>query len=66
SGQFLLDSESRLKEAIQKMIASKSGTAKEKKEPSQNDGDSFFEEMEDSTESRDDTETRDDFFQDME
>jgi Cu(I)/Ag(I) efflux system membrane fusion protein/cobalt-zinc-cadmium efflux system membrane fusion protein len=74
SGQFLLDSESRLKEAIQKMIASKSGTAKEKTEPSQNDGDSFFEDMEDDTESgddffqdmKDDTEPKDDFFQDME
>ena len=74
SGQFLLDSESRLKEAIQKMIASKSGTAKEKKESSQRDGGSFFEDMENDTESgddffqdmEDDTASGDDFFHDME
>jgi RND family efflux transporter MFP subunit len=74
SGQFLLDSESRLKEAIQKMIASKSGGTKEKESPSRKDPDGFFEDMEEDTESgedffqdmEDDTESKDDFFQDME
>jgi RND family efflux transporter MFP subunit len=60
SGQFLPDSESRLKEAIQKMIASKSGGAKEKESASQKDPDGFFEDMEE------DTESGDDFFKDME
>ena len=50
SGQFLLDSESKLKEAIQKMIESKSADAEK------NDDDSFF----------DDMESDDDFFEDME
>ncbi len=50
SGQFLLDSESKLKEAIQKMMESKSAPAdKENK-------DAFF----------DDMETKDSFFKDME
>ena len=50
SGQFLLDSESKLREAIQKMIDSKSAPAdKENK-------DDFF----------DDMETKDSFFKDME
>ena len=39
SGQFLLDSESKLKEAIQKMIESKS-------EPDKKENDDFFEDME--------------------
>mgnify|MGYP006282023845 CR=1 FL=1 len=74
SGQFLLDSESRLKEAVQKMISARSGTAKEKKESSPDTNDGFFEDMEDGAESaddffqdmEDDTESGDDFFQDME
>lgn len=50
SGQFLLDSESKLKEAIQKMIESKSAP------PEKEVQDDFFEDME----------TNDDFFNDME
>lgn len=50
SGQFLLDSESTLKEAIQKMIESKSDPREKESE------DGFF----------DDMETSDDFFKDME
>ncbi len=50
SGQFLLDSESKLKEAIQKMMESKSVSGDEKND------DDFF----------DDMETQDDFFKDME
>lgn len=51
SGQFLLDSESKLKEAIQKMIKSKSAPVEKKTEE-----DNFFDEME----------SDDDFFKDME
>jgi membrane fusion protein, copper/silver efflux system len=51
SGQFLLDSESKLKEAIRKMIASKSAPVEKKAEE-----DRFFDEME----------SGDDFFKDME
>jgi RND family efflux transporter MFP subunit len=61
SGQFLLDSESRLKEAIQKMMAARSGAAEEKETASQKDQDGFFKDMEEDTESGDD-----DFFTDME
>ena len=50
SGQFLLDSESKLKEAIQKMIESKTASADK-----ENDDDFF-----------DDMESKDDFFKDME
>ncbi|SDU50529.1 efflux RND transporter periplasmic adaptor subunit [Desulfobacula phenolica] len=50
SGQFLLDSESKLKEAIQKMIESKSAPEKQEVQ------DDFFEDME----------NNDDFFKDME
>ena len=50
SGQFLLDSESKLKEAIQKMLDKKSTPSNEE------DKDDFF----------DDMETKDDFFKDME
>jgi Cu(I)/Ag(I) efflux system membrane fusion protein/cobalt-zinc-cadmium efflux system membrane fusion protein len=42
SGQFLLDSESKLKEAVQKMLEAKSGGPKPSKEPS----DDFFGDME--------------------
>lgn len=51
SGQFLLDSESKLKEAVQKMVESKSVSAEKEA-----DDDSFF----------DDMESDDDFFKDME
>lgn len=55
SGQFLLDSESKLKEAIQKMIQSKSGPVQaEKGEASDDD---FFDDM--------DADAQDDFFDDM-
>ncbi len=58
SGQFLLDSESKLKEAIQKMIESKSGPAKAGKTAVKEDSDDFFDEMDDKP--------ADDFFKDME
>jgi len=62
SGQFLLDSESRLKEAIQKMMAARSGEA-DGPGPDAGDMDTagpdgFFDDMEDAAE--------DDFFKDME
>lgn len=53
SGQFLLDSESKLKEAIHKMMESKSAPAKTDEA---DETDSFFDDMESS----------DDFFKDME
>ncbi len=56
SGQFLLDSESKLKEAIQKMIQSKSGSPSEE---AQKDEDAFFDDMEAE-------DGNDDFFSDME
>ena len=56
SGQFLLDSESKLKEAIQKMIESKSGPAKAGKTAVKEDS-GFFDEM--------DGKKPSDFFQDM-
>jgi len=58
SGQFLLDSESKLKEAIQKMIESKSGPAKAGKPTTKEDSGHFFDEMDDTP--------KDDFFDDME
>ena len=54
SGQFLLDSESKLKEAIQKMMESKSGPARAGKTIDSTNGNDFFDDMED------------DFFKDME
>ncbi len=51
SGQFLLDSESKLKEAVQKMLAARSGKSEDNSEPKEDD---FFNDMED------------DFFSDME
>ena len=60
SGQFLLDSESKLKEAIQKMIESKSGPATAG--PATKEGsDDFFDEMDEM-----DEKPKDDFFKDME
>jgi Cu(I)/Ag(I) efflux system membrane fusion protein/cobalt-zinc-cadmium efflux system membrane fusion protein len=56
SGQFLLDSESKLREAIQKMIESKSAPAKPGSQ------DDFFDDMETGKEGSKD----DDFFKDME
>lgn len=53
SGQFLLDSESRMKEAIQKMIRAKSGETG----TGSGSNDAFFEDME--------TESDDAFFEDM-
>lgn len=50
SGQFLLDSESKLKEAVQKMLEAKTGG-----KPQETHGDDFF----------DDMETDEDFFDDM-
>ncbi len=54
SGQFLLDSESKLKEAVQKMMAARSGPVETEKEAE----DDFFGDME--------SEAGDDFFKDME
>ncbi len=56
SGQFLLDSESKLKEAVQKMLDAKREKAK-RKEPIQKEAD-FFKDME--------KEEEEDFFEDME
>jgi Cu(I)/Ag(I) efflux system membrane fusion protein len=58
SGQFLLDSESKLKEAIQKMIESKSGPAAAGQAAIKEGSDDFFDEM--------DEKPKDDFFKDME
>ncbi|MBA3010955.1 MAG: efflux RND transporter periplasmic adaptor subunit [Proteobacteria bacterium] len=55
SGQFLLDSESKLKEAIQKMIASKAGPAQAGTPEKSDAKDEFF----------DDMAPKDDFFDDM-
>ncbi|HCY86231.1 MAG TPA: efflux RND transporter periplasmic adaptor subunit, partial [Desulfobacteraceae bacterium] len=75
SGQFLLDSESKLKEAIQKMIESKSKGPASAGETSGGDGeDDFFGDMDDSGNGDDDFfsdmddtgKADDDFFNDME
>ncbi|WP_022666232.1 efflux RND transporter periplasmic adaptor subunit [Desulfospira joergensenii] len=61
SGQFLLDSESKLKEAIQKMIESKSkGPAKAGKTLETGGSDDFFDDMDAAPDAEDD------FFKDME
>ena len=54
SGQFLLDSESKLKEAVQKMIQAKMAPVRDAGDAD----DDFFSDM--------DTDTDEDFFQDME
>ena len=60
SGQFLLDSESKLKEAIQKMIESKSkGPARAGREAAAGAPDDFFDDMENQPGAEDD------FFKDM-
>ena len=58
SGQFMLDSESKLKEAVQKMMAREAPSAAS--EPDQKKDTDFFEEMETTSE------TDDAFFEDME
>ncbi|MCG8633916.1 MAG: efflux RND transporter periplasmic adaptor subunit [Desulfobacterales bacterium] len=60
SGQFLLDSESKLKEAIQKMMDAKNPAAKKTAAGEAESGDDFFDDMEDSGSGQDD------FFEDME
>jgi Cu(I)/Ag(I) efflux system membrane fusion protein/cobalt-zinc-cadmium efflux system membrane fusion protein len=60
SGQFLLDSESRLKEAIQKMMTARSGAGEKTDQASGTDENGFFEDMEAGGS------TEDDFFTDME
>ena len=62
SGQFLLDSESKLKEAVQKMLEAK----REKITEVEVDEEDFFEDMEDEEDFFKDMEDEDDFFQDME
>ena len=61
SGQFLLDSESKLKEAVQKMLESKKPVPEAEKvpEPAPAGEDDFFEDM-------GEEQTKDDFFSDME
>ncbi|MDM8515152.1 efflux RND transporter periplasmic adaptor subunit [Desulfobacterales bacterium HSG16] len=59
SGQFMLDSESKLKEAVQKMLEAKS---KGKEDPEKPNEDDFFSDMEETKEK----EQEDDFFKDME
>lgn len=59
SGQFLLDSESKLKEAVQKMIEAKKPAAEtEPQAPAESGGDDFFEDLEQER-------AEDDFFSDM-
>lgn len=61
SGQFLLDSESKLKEAIQKMIESKAkGPAEAGRQTDDGTSDDFFDDMENQPDAEDD------FFKDME
>jgi Cu(I)/Ag(I) efflux system membrane fusion protein/cobalt-zinc-cadmium efflux system membrane fusion protein len=77
SGQFLLDSESKLKEAVQKMMEARRGKAKtevpveemgERKEPSMDAGteEDFFKDMEKDEDFSRDIEKDEDFFKDLE
>jgi Cu(I)/Ag(I) efflux system membrane fusion protein/cobalt-zinc-cadmium efflux system membrane fusion protein len=62
SGQFLLDSESKLKEAVQKMLEAK----REKSKEAQAGEEDFFEDMENGEDFFKDMEDEEDFFKDME
>ncbi|MEE4604828.1 MAG: efflux RND transporter periplasmic adaptor subunit, partial [Desulfobacteraceae bacterium] len=63
SGQFLLDSESKLIEAVQKMLEAK----KEKAKPAETEGEEdFFDDMEKEQEFFKDMEDEEDFFKEME
>jgi Cu(I)/Ag(I) efflux system membrane fusion protein/cobalt-zinc-cadmium efflux system membrane fusion protein len=62
SGQFLLDSESKLKEAVQKMLEAKREKIREVDEEEED----FFEDMEEENDFFRDLEETDDFFEDME
>ena len=62
SGQFLLDSESKLKEAVQKMLEAK----REKSKEAKTDEEGFFEDMETEEDFFKDMEDEEDFFKDME
>jgi Cu(I)/Ag(I) efflux system membrane fusion protein/cobalt-zinc-cadmium efflux system membrane fusion protein len=62
SGQFLLDSESKLKEAVQKMLEAK----REKAKATEKGEEDFFEDMEEEKDFFKDMEDEDDFFKDME
>ena len=62
SGQFLLDSESKLKEAVQKMLEVK----REKITEVEMDEEDFFEDMEEDDDFFGDMEEEEDFFKDME
>ena len=62
SGQFLLDSESKLKEAVQKMLEAK----REKSKEVETGEEDFFEDMETEEDFFKDMEDEDDFFKDME
>ncbi len=62
SGQFLLDSESKLKEAVQKMLEAK----REKITEVDVDKEDFFEDMEEDDDFFGDMEEEEDFFKDME
>ena len=62
SGQFLLDSESKLKEAVQKMLEAK----REKSKEVETDEEGFFEDMDNGEDFFKDMEDENDFFKDME
>ena len=66
SGQFLLDSESKLKEAVQKMMEAKRETAKEKSRAEKDTGDDFFKELEPEEDFFEDLKDDEEFFKDME
>ncbi len=63
SGQFLLDSESKLKEAVQKMMEAKMEKAKATEKAAEED---FFDDMEEEEDFFKDMEDEEDFFKDME
>jgi Cu(I)/Ag(I) efflux system membrane fusion protein/cobalt-zinc-cadmium efflux system membrane fusion protein len=63
SGQFLLDSESKLKEAVQKMMEAKKEKAKAKEKEAEED---FFDDMEEEEDFFRDMEAEEDFFKDLE
>jgi Cu(I)/Ag(I) efflux system membrane fusion protein/cobalt-zinc-cadmium efflux system membrane fusion protein len=65
SGQFLLDSESKLKEAVQKMLEAKREKRKTE-EPELSESEEFFEDMEPEEDFFEDMEEGEDFFNDLE
>jgi Cu(I)/Ag(I) efflux system membrane fusion protein/cobalt-zinc-cadmium efflux system membrane fusion protein len=63
SGQFLLDSESKLKEAVQKMMEAKKEKAKAAEKGAEED---FFNDLEEEEDFFKDMEDKEDFFKDLE